>query len=133
MKNIILIIMLLQTLVVADVVSVDAQIQKIQSAAPQERVKLMNEFKIRISQMNREERASVIKQMQSKMHKKPQQVARHNNIGHRQMQNSEEILNQQNTNQHQVANQVLHRKQSMNQPMSGGVKGRIESNIGQHK
>ncbi|UCN00358.1 hypothetical protein LCX93_00140 [Sulfurimonas sp. SWIR-19] len=49
-------------------VSVDAQIEAIQSAPEQERVELMNEFKQRLMQMNQEERMSAIEEMQSKMH-----------------------------------------------------------------
>ncbi|MEN4045663.1 hypothetical protein [Sulfurimonas sp. NWX367] len=48
-------------------VSVDAQIEAIQSAPEQERVQLMNEFKQRLMQMNQEERMAAIQEMQSKM------------------------------------------------------------------
>jgi len=46
--------------------SVDAQIAQIQSAPPQKRVELMNQFKLRLSTMNAQERSSAIAQMQRK-------------------------------------------------------------------
>lgn len=49
--------------------SIDAQIESIKNAAPEERVKLMNQFKRRLSVMNASERTSAIKGMQAKMQK----------------------------------------------------------------
>jgi len=80
--------MLFQISLYAEIVSIDAQIQKIRSASPQERVKLMNEFKLRVSQMNREERSHTLKKMQTKMGTRARQ----------------------NINQHQVGNQLAHKQ-----------------------
>jgi len=128
MKNLLLTIILFQTFVYGDTLSVDAQIQEIQSASPQERVKLMNEFKIRISQMNQEERSAVIKQMQTKMHAKVQVGTPAENIEHRQMQSSEELVKYQTINQHQVADQVFHNEQGI----SGGTQASGNRNMGKH-
>jgi hypothetical protein len=48
-------------------VSVDAQIEAIQTAPAQERVRLMNQFKERLMQMNEADRSAAIAQMQSAM------------------------------------------------------------------
>ena len=46
---------------------IDAQITKIQNAPAQERVKLMNQFKEQLANMNVQERTDAIAQMQKKM------------------------------------------------------------------
>jgi len=55
------------TATVDTTVSVDAQIEAIQTAPAQERVRLMNQFKQRLMQMNQEDRMAAIQEMQSKM------------------------------------------------------------------
>ena len=99
MKKLLFIIFVLQSLVDADVSSVDTQIQKIRSASPQERVKLMNEFKLRVSQMNREERSHILKKMQTKMRTRA-----------RQKREGQEVAKYQNMNQHQMGNQLAHKQ-----------------------
>lgn len=47
--------------------TVDTQIEAIQTAPAQERVRLMNEFKQRLMQMNEEDRMAAIQEMQTKM------------------------------------------------------------------
>ena len=46
---------------------IDAQITAIQTAKPEDRVALMNQFKTQLSTMNAEERSAAISQMQAKM------------------------------------------------------------------
>ena len=113
MKNLLITILLFQTLLLANGVSVDAQIQKIRTASPQERVKLMNEFKLRVSQMNRDERSAVLKQMQSRVHTKKREGAGSTakNMKGRVIHSREEIAKYQNMNQHQAGNQIAHRKE----------------------
>jgi uncharacterized protein YPO0396 len=48
-------------------VSIDAQIEAIQTAPAEERVELMNQFKQQLMQMNQEQRASAIAALQEKM------------------------------------------------------------------
>jgi Fe2+ transport system protein B len=86
--------------------SIDAQINKIKSAPPAERVKLMNALKQRLSQMNREERSHAIKKLQNNMRSKEQDMQDRSQM--MQMQHSEHMSNYQNMNQHQAGNQVSH-------------------------
>jgi len=51
------------TLSIAEV-SIDAQIQEIKQAPPAQRAQLMNELKIRLSNMNQQDRSDAISQMQ---------------------------------------------------------------------
>ena len=47
---------------------IDREIEKIKMAPPEERVKLMNEFKRRLFKMNQEERSAAIEHLRSSMH-----------------------------------------------------------------
>ena len=49
-------------------INIDTQIEKIQNSSPSERVKLMNQFKQELSQMNQLDRQAAIEKMQSSMH-----------------------------------------------------------------
>ena len=72
--------------------SIDMQIQAINQAAPQERVKLMNQFKEQLASMNADERSVAISEMRSQMQghesKQTQQQMREH-AQHDQMQHSE--------------------------------------------
>ncbi len=46
--------------------SIDAQIAKIQQAKAQERVQLMNEFKMQLADMNEQDRADAINQLRER-------------------------------------------------------------------
>jgi hypothetical protein len=82
--------------------SIDAQISAIKNAAPSERVKLMNAFKVRVSQMNHQEQANAITAMHSQMINKE-------HSSQMQMQESTHISHTQNSNQHQLGDQVSHK------------------------
>lgn len=83
---------------------IDAQIQKIRTAPPQLRVKLMNEFKRRISQMNQSERLDAIESMQKKVGQKSSQ-----NIQEKVMHINQrkELIEYQNINNKHAGNPEL--------------------------
>jgi len=56
-------------------INVDTQIEAIQTASPQERVELMNQFKEQLSQMNADERTEAITQMRTQMQTRAQEHA----------------------------------------------------------
>lgn len=88
--------------------SIDTQIEAIQTAPAQERVRLMNEFKKHLATMNSEERTQAIEKLQTKtrtqMQVKTQTRTRTQEM---QMQNSAEMTRSQNMNQNQMANQYM--------------------------
>ena len=91
----------------SNIISIDAQIAAIKSAKPSERVALMNAFKVRVSQMNQQERSNVIAAMQANMHSQPHtQDIEH--TSQMQLQESINVSHYQNINQTQVANQITH-------------------------
>ena len=83
--------------------SIDAEIAKIKSAPSGERVRLMNEFKIRVSQMNTQERLATIKKMQTKMHAKNSTIPAKEHMSQMQVRNSRDMKNFQNMNHKQVS------------------------------
>lgn len=101
--------------------SIDAQIAQIKSAPASQRVRLMNAFKMRISQMNKQERAAAIKEIQVKMQTKHDTMPRHNHITRMQSHDSMEVQKFQKMYQKQVADQFMkegreHRPVKMIQP-----------------
>jgi len=88
MKSFFLLVVLLTSLLFANSeLDIDSYITKIKEAAPEERVKLMNEFKQKIAQMNKEERLQSIKKMQTKMQVQTQhnsEISTHQNMNHNQ-------------------------------------------------
>ena len=64
-----------QILIAQSDVDIDSYISEIKSAPAAERVKLMNEFKRHVAQMNQEERLHILHKMQLKM-----QSQQHNEI-----------------------------------------------------
>ena len=107
--------------------TIDAQIEAIQTAPAQERVKLMNEFKQKLMTMNQEERMAAITQMQEKMQAKSggtqalgQSMGENgqafgntmkegatNHAQEMQMQANEQMNQMQNMNQQQAGNQYI--------------------------
>lgn len=124
MTKFFIILLLLNVLIFANANSgfnIDAQISKIRSAPASERVKLMNAFKQRVFQMNRDERSVAIRKIQIKMHAeksqkdirevsvtKIQEVREH--ALELQVQSSDDISNYQNMNQQQIKNLIAHEK-----------------------
>ena len=121
--------------------SIDAQIQAIQEASPQERVGLMNAFKTQLSTMNAEDRLAAIEQMRTQMQAQMQshgesgemsggmesmrenahemgEMARERAGEHAQemqIEHGEEMNRMQNMNQQQAGSQFGHENE-----MSGG-------------
>jgi len=86
----------------------DAEMQKIREASPQERVKLMNQLKRRIANMNQNERNDAIHKLRSQNTNK-----QHNreNINKGQFRNAHESFNGQSNNQRQAGNgYIKHQK-----------------------
>ena len=106
--------------------SIDTQIQAIQKAPPAQRVDLMNQFKIQLSNMNAQERSAAIGQMQTKMHRRVQ--APHEGG------NANMPPPQQHTNEMQMKhNEDMHKMQNMSQQQAGSQFGHgVQSAGGSH-
>jgi hypothetical protein len=92
---------------VSSQISIDAEIHAIKNAAPSERVKLMNAFKIRVSQMNQQERSNAIATIQKYMYKDSHTQNRPH-TSQMQMKESTSLNHYQNINQHQAGDRVPH-------------------------
>jgi len=106
MKIIFIILLFFVTTVVANQapqMSIDAEIAKIKSAPSSERVRLMNEFKMRVSQMNTQERLATIKKMRVKMQAKNTAMPLKEHMSQMQVRNSRDMKNFQNMNHKQVS------------------------------
>jgi len=114
MKRFFILLTLLSTLLLANnSVDIDSYIAQIKKASPERRVKLMNEFKQKVAQMNKEERLKSIQQIQAKMKANSHQVD-HNTM---QTQHINEMNTYQNMNQKQAGTQLEHESNHM-----GGMK-----------
>jgi hypothetical protein len=110
MKRFFILLIFLGTLLLAENnIDIDSYINRIKKASPETRVQLMNEFKQKIAQMNKEERLKSIQQIRAKMkvnsHKK--------NHTTMQTQHGNEINTHQNMNQKQATTQVEHEENHM--------------------
>lgn len=85
-----------------DTVTIDEQITQIENAPEQERVQLMNQFKLRIQNMNQEQRDAAITQLQTRMQTRVQDRTAQQEL---QMQQSGEMIQTRTMNQNRVANQ----------------------------
>ena len=82
---------------------IDAQMESIRQASPSERVKMMNELKRQIAQMNQNDRTAAINSLRSSM-KKPNRMDE--SVNRQQFQNSHEMFQNQQQHQKQVGNQI---------------------------
>jgi len=98
--------------------TIDQQIEAIQKAAPQERVKLMNQFKQQLASMNAEERSKSISQLRTKM----QGTQEHTASEHI---NSEAQRDQMQQNEH------LQRVEQMQQQHGGQQIHEMETEMGE--
>jgi len=99
------------TLFANEQTSVDQQIAAMQQATPQERVKLMNQFKQQLANMNANERAKSIAQLREQMQQKNGQD--HNNHAHSeaqrdQMQQNEKMQRMEQMQQRHAGDQYMH-------------------------
>ena len=103
MRGLFITLTLLSTLLLSNnSVDIDSYIAQIKKASPQERVKLMNEFKQKVAQMNKEQRLKSIEKMQAKMKaSRPQK-----NYNTMQGQHTNEMNTYQNMNQKQAGKQL---------------------------
>ena len=131
---------------------VDAQIEQIQNATPKERVKLMNELKRHLAQMNQMDRQAAIVKLQERMrsrgelpshqkgfehHNKRDPIMAHDRVMQQQMRANEQIHQMQHMNQMQGGNQLNHfQRQGGNMGNGGGVGSmpgaQLGSNGGMH-
>jgi len=90
-----------------DLSNIDAQITQIQNAPASKRVELMNAFKLRLMQMNVQQREEAIAHLQESM----QNSLKHENIVHTQeihVQTIEDLGHMQNSNQLHAGDQYIH-------------------------
>lgn len=94
-------------------VTVDEQITSIQEAPAQERVRLMNQFKLRLATMNETDREAAITQLRTQTQTRTQTQER-SRIN--EMQQTQQMQQQQQMNQQQLRNQVGQIKSNMPAP-----------------
>lgn len=98
-------------------VDVDAQIEALKSAPPQERVRLMNEFKKTLSTLSQEERAAAIEEFRSGMEAQNQQIQARERVRERvrlnQMDETMQRVEMQKMNQNQVGSQFMQQNPSL--------------------
>jgi len=86
---------------------IDAQIQKIKNADANERVKLMNAFKLKVAQMNQKERLNALKSIQKSMSTDTQSKTIDTGHNKQTLQiQTNNIVTYQNMNQQRVQGQV---------------------------
>lgn len=104
-------------------VNVDAQIEALKSATPQERVRLMNEFKTTLSTLSQEEREAAIEQFRSSMDVENKQIQSRDRVRERvranQMDEVKERQENQRMNQNQVGSQFIQQNPSVTPDASG--------------
>ena len=114
MKRITTTLVLLGTLTLGLAVdaTIDAQIAKIQNASATEKVQLMNELKMQLTTMSKEQRQEAIATMQAKLQESGEmtkaQVQERNRIRQNQVEATEDMLRTQHMNQKQMGSQVAH-------------------------
>ena len=111
-------------------VTIDAQIQAIQSAPAGERVELMNEFKTQLSNMNAEDRSAAITQMREKMQAQMQEHGGSGEMNHEQMQEHRTEMQERGAQMQEHASEMqmehsqeMNRMQNMNQQQAGSQFG----------
>ncbi len=131
MKKPMLIIALLLSFILTSLlaeVDVDAQIEALKSATPQDRVRLMNEFKTTLSNLSQEERAEAIEQFRSSMEVQNQQIQARERVRERvrlnQMDETMERQENQRMNQNQIGSQFIQQNPSVT-PDAGGTPNRF--------
>ena len=103
MRRLFILLTLLISLLFADKsLDIDSYISRIKEASPETRVQLMNEFKQKVAQMNKEERLKSIQQIQAKMKMSSPQVD-HTSM---QSQHIENINTYQNMNQKKTSDKL---------------------------
>jgi len=106
---------------------VDTKIANIKGATPQERVKLMNEFKVQLAAMNAQDRENAIKQLRSqvRMQKGSKEGMANSKMVNKEMQ-MQKMSQTDQMNQAQNMNQM----NIMNQKQMGSMVGDLPMNPG---
>ena len=113
MKKITTTLVLLGTLTLGLAVdaTIDAQIEEIQNAPATEKVKLMNEFKLQLSTMNKEQRQETVAKMQAEMQAAGEmtqaQVQERKQVRIDQAEATGEMVRAQHMNQKQIGSQSV--------------------------
>ncbi len=102
---------------------IDAEITAIQTAKPEDRVSLMNQFKIQLSNMNAEDRSAAIAQMQGQMqnHQVGDIHEQAHEMGEMQSNMNEGMNRMQNMNQQQAGNHIGQAMQEAGAQMHNGT------------
>jgi len=101
-------------------VNVDAQIAEIQAAPAQERVKLMNEFKQQLANMNEADRAAAIEQLQTRMHTRMQSATAQGTTDATQTRTRMQTRTQEHAQEMQMqVTEQMNQMQHMNQNQAG--------------
>ena len=87
--------------------SIDAQIKAIQNASAQDRVKMMNQFKERLANMNAQERSDAIAEMRTQMQTNHTQNQEHMQSRTEQMKHSEEMQRMDKVQQNHGGDQYM--------------------------
>ena len=118
-------------------VTIDAQIEAIQSAPAGERVELMNEFKTQLSNMNEEDRSAAITQMREKMQAQMQERGESGEMNHEQMQEHRAEMQERGAQMQEHASEMqmehgneMNRMQNMNQQQAGNQLGHENERLG---
>lgn len=107
---------------------IDAEITAIQTAKPEDRVSLMNQFKIQLSNMNAEDRSAAIAQMQGQMqnHQVGDIHEQAHEMGEMQQNRMQEHAGEMQSNM----NEGMNRMQNMNQQQAGNHIGQAMQEAG---
>ena len=99
------------TLGLAADATIDAQIEAIQSAPAAEKVKLMNEFKLQLATMNKEQRQEAVAKMQAEMQAAGEmtqaKVQERKQVREAQVDATGEMVRTQHMNQKQMGSQAV--------------------------
>ncbi|MEN8302489.1 MAG: hypothetical protein ABFQ64_00290 [Campylobacterota bacterium] len=98
------------TLGLAADATIDAQIEKIQNASAAEKVQIMNELKLQLATMSKEQRQEAIARMQAKLQNSGEmtkaQIRERNRVRENQKEATEDMLRAQHMNQNQTGSQL---------------------------
>ena len=119
-------------------ISVDQQIAAIQQATPQERVKLMNQFKQQLATMNAQERAKSISELREKMQSHSDHAAdTHNTRTHTdaqrdQMQQNEKMHRMEQMQERHGGDQYMHEMENGMNDMEHNMDDNLPYKLNQH-
>ncbi|MCK9454877.1 hypothetical protein [Sulfurimonas sp.] len=116
-------LMLLTSLCMAEV-DVDAQIEALKTATPQERVELMNKFKTTLSTLSQEERTAAIEKFISNSEADSTQLKTRERSQVKQMDETMQRQESQRMNQNQIGSQFMQQNKN-SAPDAGSTPNRF--------